>query len=116
MLSVLILLLSILMVFSTFSGKYSDPNHPSCAREIRIESVSKADIYGADAAGGEGASCDGETDVKWGPVPASYLGNRINADFSSKGGPSDLSGKYVSSDLISQIQWEDGNAWTKLSE
>ena len=59
-----------------------------------------ASVSGADAAGGEGASCDGSTDTKWGPLPATttfgapgvytYLEKTILVDFSSKGGPSDL--------------------------
>jgi hypothetical protein len=96
-----------------FSGKYSDPNHPGCAREIGLETATSAKVFGADAAGGEGGvPCDGTTDVKWGPLPATIDGFGIVVDFSSKGGPSDLSGKYYYQG--SQIKWQDGNAWTKL--
>ena len=96
-------------------GSYSDPNHPSCARVIQVESLRKLNVYGADAAGGEGVSCDGTTDVKWGPLPGYTAANRVVVDFSSKGGPSDLTGKYQTSpDGKEQIVWKDGNAWTKL--
>jgi hypothetical protein len=92
---------------SVFDGKYDDPNHPSCDRKIVTDS-----IYGADAAGGEGAACDGETDIAWGPIPAAINATSIIADFSSKGGPSELHGKYNFES--NAIDWEDGNAWTKL--
>jgi hypothetical protein len=95
-----------------FSGKYSDPNHPGCAREIGLETPTSAKVFGADAAGGEGVPCDGSTDVKWGPLPATIDKLEIVVDFSSKGGPSDLAGKYDFQG--SQIKWQDGNAWAKL--
>lgn len=97
----------------TFAGKYSDPNHPNCARLIALETRVSARVFGADAAGGEGAACDGETDSQWGPLPAKVNGEEIIVDFSSKGGPSNLSGKY--DDENQAINWEDGNSWTKLA-
>lgn len=69
-------------------------------------------ITGSDAAGGEGAQCDGVTDVAWGPLPAAITKDAIVADFSAKGGPSELHGKF--SFIDSSINWEDGNAWPKL--
>ena len=94
-----------------FAGKYSDPNHPNCARVISLETKVSAKVFGADAAAGEGAPCDGVTDIKWGPLPAVIDGVSIKVDFSSKGGPTDLSGKYAND----AINWEDGNAWKKLT-
>lgn len=96
----------------TFSGKYSDPNHPDCARVITLETKSSAKVFGADAAGGEGFACDGTTDTKWGPLPASINGQEIIVDFSSKGGPSNLAGKY--NEDKQEIDWQDGNAWKKI--
>jgi hypothetical protein len=90
---------------------YSDPNHPGCDREVIQESSTAGKVYGKDAAGGEGASCDGTTDVAWGPLEAVIDGDMITVDFSPKGGPSDLEGKYANS----AINWEDGNAWPKIS-
>lgn len=97
---------------ATFAGQYSDPNHPGCARSIRFETKTSAMVFGADAAGGEGVACDGQTDTKWGPLPAKLNGIEIVVDFSSKGGPSDLAGKY--DEVSAAINWQDGNAWTKL--
>lgn len=96
----------------TFSGKYSDPNHPDCARVITLETKTTAKVFGADASGGEGLPCDGSTDTKWGPLPATINGEEIIVDFSSKGGPSNLAGKY--NDAKQEIDWQDGNAWTKI--
>lgn len=42
-------------------------------------------------------------------VPATYDGNQIVADFSSKGGPSDFSGTYGET----KITWQDGNSWKR---
>ncbi len=96
-----------------FTGKYSDPNHPGCARSVLRTSDSDGQVYGADAAGGEGVACDGSTDVKWGPLSAAIDGLKIVVDFSPKGGPSNLNGTY--SVERSAIVWQDGNAWTKIN-
>mmetsp|Transcript_19497 Transcript_19497/g.33097 ORF Transcript_19497/g.33097 Transcript_19497/m.33097 type:complete len:218 (-) Transcript_19497:150-803(-) len=101
------------MTLGLFSGKYADPNHPSCARTILFETETSAKIFGADAAAGEGQPCDGITDVRWGPLPAVVDGFTISADFSSKGGPSDLTGKF--NEAKHEIDWEDGNAWEKIT-
>lgn len=111
------LFITLLVVFAAtasalFSGSYSDPNHPGCARVIVFETDSSAKVFGADAAGGEGATCDGATDVRWGPLPAVVSGSAISVDFSSKGGPSDLSGNY--NDDTVAIDWADGNSWPKI--
>lgn len=95
-----------------FKGVYSDPNHPQCARFILFETDSSASMYGFDAAGGEGVPCDHLNDVKWGPLPAVITDSTIEVDFSSKGGPSDLTGKFNSE--LNEIDWEDGNAWNRV--
>lgn len=52
----------------------------------------------------------------WGPLPAVLADNTIVVDFSSKGGPSDLSGTYTAESANSAgIDWADGNRWPKLS-
>lgn len=110
----LIVSLAVNVLGGTFSGKYSDPNHPGCARVISLETDVSAKVFGADAAGGEGVQCDGVTDVKWGPLPAVINSLEIVVDFSSKGGPSNLAGKFNTDKQ--EIMWQDGNAWVKLSE
>jgi len=96
---------------SGFTGSYSDPNHPNCLRYVYATQTS-GQVYGTDAAGGEGVPCNGVTDIRWGPLPATINQNKITVDFSSKGGPSDLQGQYNST--TPAIDWIDGNSWTKL--
>ena len=92
-------------------GAYADPNHPGCARSVVALSARAAVVSGADAAA-DGRSCDGATDVKWGPLAASLDSDAIVVDFSPKGGPADLRGVFDPS--VPGIQWADGNVWTKL--
>lgn len=118
MLAVIVVLLGVLVASvvakqSIFTGSYSDPNHPGCARAIGYEELSTLRVFGADAAGGEGVACDGETDVKWGPLPAKVHDTEIVVDFSSKGGPANLHGKY--DEKNDAIVWEDGNSWKKIA-
>ena len=112
MFAILLFVIYIAVCVATFAGNYSDPNHPDCARRIAFETTSSARVFGADAAGGEAVSCDGETDLPWGPLPATVNGAQIVVDFSSKGGPSNLTGKY--DEVQDKINWQDGNAWTKI--
>lgn len=107
-----VLAMSVVAKQSVFTGPYSDLNHPGCARAIGYEELATLRVFGADAAGGEGVACDGKTDVKWGPLPAKVHGNEIVVDFSSKGGPANLHGKY--DEKNNAIVWEDGNSWKKI--
>jgi hypothetical protein len=95
---------------SFFTGSYSDPNHPNCLRYIYANGTT-GQVYGTDAAGGEGVPCNGVNDTRWGPLPATIDVITIIVDFSSKGGPSDLQGRYNFS--VPSIDWEDGNSWSK---
>ena len=112
---VLALFLSVFLTESSklksndIAGQYSDPNHPGCARTI-ITTGRTTEVYGADAAGGEGIACDGTTDVAWGPLNGTLVIVKITVDFSPKGGPSDLSGIFKDG----AINWEDGNSWLQL--
>lgn len=98
--------------YSPFTGPYSDPNHPGCPREVQYSGNNKGSIVGSDAAGGEGVPCDGQTDIPWGPLPAYIDKLCIIADFSPKGGPSDLHGKFSIDEF--GILWDGGNLWSKL--
>ena len=106
--------------YINFTGTYDDPNHPDCLREIEDNMNGTAKVYGADAAGGEGAECDGSTDIKWGPLEGttswvkdgnSLWHKRIVVDFSPKGGPSDLTGQWNQDNF--RLDWQDGNYWPK---
>ena len=96
-----------------FTGCYTDTNHPQGWRW-----VSWTDTYEAD--GDRIGTCDGsDTGVKqeWSlPASASESGstNSIVIDFSSKGGPSDLTGTW---DAPKEgILWSDGNVWPKTTD
>jgi hypothetical protein len=75
-------------------------------------------VSGADAADGEGAACDGKTDDTWGPLEGTFryithngeVTKQIIVDFSSKGGPKDLTGIW--NEHSKKIEWQDGNHWT----
>uniref|UniRef100_A0A7S4QAQ6 Uncharacterized protein n=1 Tax=Alexandrium monilatum TaxID=311494 RepID=A0A7S4QAQ6_9DINO len=92
--------------FSTdrFDGTYRDPNHPcdECLVNINAEG-GFATITGKD----------GPEDEAWDLV-ATYAEKDIVADFSPKGGPKKVKGKYFSKKGDKGIQWEDGQEWEKL--
>lgn len=85
----------------SFSGEYSDPNHPGCKRTIEVENGTTAIISGTDTPGGE----------IW-TVTGSVHGETIVVDFSPKGGPNHLTGQRVPEG----IRWEDGNLWTLVGQ
>ena len=96
-----------------FAGNYSDPNHPKCPRTVIVENNAMGTVTGADAAT-KGDPCDGKTDKKWGPLKAIFdiTGPTINVDFSSKGGPPQLTGTWNTTSL--EIDWVDGNNWPSV--
>ena len=111
---------------SIFVAAYIDPNHPDCARAIMpYDSTTSSidfptDFYtsGADNINGEGYSCHNvmpPTLDSWGPLPTSVNGTSIIVDFSSKGGPSNLTGQWkeYSSEKMG-ILWEDVNFWEEI--
>ena len=98
------------------SGTYGDPNHPDCPRAIQQELKKPViSINGYDAEGGEGVACTQENAVKWPEAVSGTVDEKTNtlvADFSPKGGPSNLKGTWNNT----HIQWEDGNYWFKLCD
>eukprot|EP00965_Chrysotila_dentata_P247551 6207811-Pleurochrysis_carterae.AAC.2 len=80
-----------------FAGSYSDPNHPGCPRKVRLAGSSVI-VTGADE-DGKGWKVRGEA-----------YGNKILLDFTPKGGPADVIGKWTGLG----IAFPDGNVWTKL--
>ena len=106
-------------VVSSLSGVYADPNHPGCPRTVVQRSESAAEVSGEDAAGaGSGACGEGGARVAWGPLPA-VLGEdaatgrpSLAVDFSSKGGPANLTGVW--DNATQHIVWADGNVWTLI--
>jgi len=97
-------------------GKYSDPNHPGCPRNIEFGESFKDEfdhtiktliISGAD---GEPGCQGGEKQTPF-EVKGIVRGEtRVLIDFSSKGGPSKVLANYKSSSII----FPDGNKWKKI--
>lgn len=83
---------------SVFSGEYSDPNHPGMKRSIEAVG-SKIVIKGSD---------DGLNVWELTAVPK---GESVLIDFSPKGGPKDLLGKWDGSGIV----FPDGNKWSKIT-
>lgn len=90
-----------------FDGAYTDPKHPGCPRNIALVDDSNVDITGQD--GTPGCTADGPTKA-W-RLAGKVKGDQIFVDFSPKGGPKNLLGKWEEDG----IRWPDSNKWTKAS-
>ncbi len=91
-----------------FVGRYSDPKHPGCAREIAAgSSGATLTVRGAD--GTPGCS-NGEEQREWSLEGEVRGEGEILIDFSPKGGPKDLLGKWTGKGIL----YPDGNTWSKL--
>ena len=94
---------------SVFDGKYKDPNHPGCLRAIeRVKATDLARVFGED--GNPGCNA-GQVTKKW-SLEGKIMDDdkEILIDFSKKGGPKDLVGKWNGSGIL----FPDGNLWSKL--
>jgi len=96
----------------SMTGRYSDPFHPGCYRDV---DASKGEIRGVD--GNPGCTAPNVKLKEWslkasiGDSPGNSDGSvSVKVDFSPKGGPKDLEGKFKDN----VISWPDGNAWTKM--
>ncbi|KAL7542986.1 hypothetical protein ACHAXR_013287 [Thalassiosira sp. AJA248-18] len=106
-----------------FTGDYDDPNHPGCLRQVKVVGAPiKADGSRPLYAIVEVTGYDGKGDEKtckdrpargdlWKVTGKTKGGDTAFIDFSSKGGPADLVGKWDGSGIV----FPDGNKWTKLS-
>jgi hypothetical protein len=86
---------------SVFVGKYNDPNHPGCLRELTADGKTVT-ITGSD---------DVSSSTIWKLTAQEKTPGEMLVDFSPKGGPKDLLGVYSKPD--NAIKWPDGNMWTK---
>ncbi|KAL7565786.1 hypothetical protein ACA910_015567 [Epithemia clementina (nom. ined.)] len=94
-----------------FTGKYADPKHPNCKREIVVNKGSSlAKLTGTD--GSPGCPTDGSGKL-W-TLSGTVSGSTILVDFSPKGGPANLKGVYDTSSSPEGVQWPDGNKWSKI--
>lgn len=89
-----------------FTGDYADPIHPNCLRRVEVIGQ-KAAVSGTD--GNPGCPADG-SGKKWNLV-GSVKEDKIFVDFSPKGGPMDLEGKWEA-EPVPGIRWPDGNLWS----
>jgi hypothetical protein len=89
-----------------FSGDYADPIHPNCKRQVTVLG-NTAYLSGTD--GTPGCPADG-SGTPWKLVGRVEV-NDIFVDFSPKGGPKDLEGKWEA-EPVAGIRWPDGNLWS----
>lgn len=89
-----------------FTGSYADPFHPNCLRQVEVVGT-KAAVSGTD--GNPGCPVDGSGKV-WNLVGL-VQDDKIFVDFSPKGGPKDLQGKWEA-EPVPGIRWPDGNLWS----
>ena len=106
-----------------FTGDYDDPNHPNCLRQVKVVGAPlKADgsrplyaiveVTGYDGKSGEKTCTDRpKREDLWKVVGKTRGGNEAFLDFSVKGGPADLVGKWDGSGIV----FPDGNKWTKIT-
>jgi len=89
---------------TTFAGRYADPKHPGCAREIFADGT----VRGEDGDPGCGK---GSPTRPWTLSGVIAVGDdSIFIDFSPKGGPANLLGERVEEG----VKFPDGNVWRKL--
>lgn len=85
-----------------------DPKHENCLRVIQMDG-NIAKISGTD--GTPACPADGSNTKQWSLV-GKVQGDSILVDFSPKGGPKDLKGKFDGTG----IQWPDGNKWSFIPD
>lgn len=108
---------------SPFTGDYDDPNHPGCLRQVKVVGAPlRADgsrsaypvmeITGYDGSG-SGATCTERPtrEQLWKIQGTVKSNNQALIDFSPKGGPSNLLGKFEDGGIV----FPDGNKWTKVA-
>ncbi|CAE7498278.1 DRG2 [Symbiodinium natans] len=92
-------------------GYYSDPQHPMCPRKI----VYEYDLYKTATimvVGGDGdPGCEKKVSKRWtAKVDFKAGSDSITIDFSKKGGPADVVGKWDKDGIV----FPDGNKWKKI--
>jgi hypothetical protein len=109
---------------SVFTGDYNDPNHPGCLRQVKVVGSplrgdgTRSPYPVMEVKGWDGK--EGETICKDRPERSEVwsvggkLKNKEEAtfDFSSKGGPANLTGKWDTDGIL----FPDGNKWVKVPE
>jgi len=108
---------------SPFTGFYDDPNHPGCLRSVKVVGAPlKGDgtrspfpvieVTGYDGPEGAKMCTDRPTrDQLWKITGTVKNSNEAVLDFSPKGGPAKLLGKFQDGAIV----FPDGNKWTKVT-
>jgi hypothetical protein len=108
---------------SKFTGEYTDPQHPGCQRSIKVTGNAMdpsgrksrkpaAVIKGTDNE--DGGACDAGSEPESWRLTATLSEDqsKIMVDFSPKGGPKDVVGKWVDGGIV----FPDGNKWSKIEQ
>eukprot|EP00435_Cladocopium_sp_Y103_P012493 s1200_g3.t1 len=82
-------------------GYYSDPQHPGCTRKIEYDGYGPMVVTGTDGNPG----CLGRGPVLWQMGLGEDGGDTLIFDFSSKGGPANVEGKWDGTGIV----FPDGN-------
>ena len=101
-----------------FEGEYSDPNHPGCPRNLKVEG-GRVIFTGADQTEGATECGEGTTGPSF-EITGYLIGKDIHMDFSPKGGPKNLVGQSTSEVGGGSIVWvpqnEDGTLGDVVGE
>ena len=108
---------------SKFTGEYTDPQHPGCQRSIKVTGNAMdpsgrksrkpaAVIKGTDNE--DGGACEAGSEAEPWRLQATLTEDqsKIMVDFSPKGGPKDVVGKWSDGGIV----FPDGNKWSKIQE
>lgn len=98
---------------SIFKGRYTDPKHVGCFREISVDSDGLTGTIKGSNQGAGLLACDMINDKPWGPIPVKFSGGTIIANFSVSGGPEFLEGFWTKD--TAEIHWGDGNHWNQVA-
>ena len=105
-----------------FTGDYDDPNHPGCLRQVKVVGAPlRADgtrprypimeITGYDGNGSDKVCTERPTRADLWKIQGTVKSNtEAFIDFTPKGGPADLVGKWDGEGIV----FPDGNKWTKV--
>ena len=96
------------------SGDYMDPVHMKCRRYIVDTMNGQASVSGTVASSGFGM-CDGETDTKWGPIPATTVHMKSGKTLRVVFDGDELPSKGTFNIYRHEIEWIGGNYWPRVN-
>jgi len=98
----------------SWSGRYFDPKHPGCKRQISVTSRG-LDLFLNDAVGADGC-LKGDPQKNY-VLPTKFEAKKdtLTIDFSRKGGPKAVVAKFEDDGKFGKLVFPDGNKWTKMT-